>query len=219
MLVRLIQAAFVALAATIVGGVVTLAAKRILLKLAGKRVAILGAQQVGKTTLLLVLRDGKLPRGVFATVDPAKGGAFSLAVGDKEIDFEVPKDLPGNDGLGYPTWKEAFEGAHYVWYLFRADLIASGDAATKAMVGDHLEAIGEWVKAAKGRKPMVVLIGTHSDISPVYTQSLAEFRNSVAAADSIKVGLVKLKKAKLVVGSLSTDSEAGSLIKTVRSHL
>ena len=217
--VRIIQAGIVALATAVVAGVVALAVKMLMRKLADKKIAILGAQQVGKTTLLLVLRDGKIPRRVTATVDPAPGGKFSMPVGDRTVDFEVPRDIPGNDDMAYSTWKEALDESDYVWYLFRADLIALNDPDTNSLVSDHLGVIKDWMNNLSGKKPKVILIGTFADLSPSYSTSLAEFRKSVASGESIKIGLVKLKSAKLVVGSLLKEKDATALIRNVRSHL
>ena len=217
--IRLIQAGVVALATAVLAGVVAVAVKITMHKLAGKKVAILGAQQVGKTTLLLTLRDGKVPSRVSRTVDPARGGTFSLPVGDKKVDFEVPKDVPGNDDLAYSTWKEALNGADYVWYLFRADLAALHDPGTNRMVQDHLDVIKDTVIGSRNKKTKVILIGTFADLSPTYFTNLAEFRKAVASIESIKIGLVRIKNAKLVVGSLLKDKEATALIRTVRSHL
>ena len=142
-----------------------------------------------------------------------------MPVGDRTVDFNVPKDIPGNDSLGYPMWKEAFKDADYVWYVFRADLMAVGDPTTISIVSDHLDALKDWVDKARGKKPKIILIGTFADLSPVYSQNLAEFRQSVASGESIKIGLVKLKNAKLVVGSLIREKDAISLIKNLSSHL
>lgn len=217
--IRLIQAGVVALATAALAAVVAIAVKVTIHKLAGKKVAILGAQQVGKTTLLLTLRDGKVPSRVSKTVDPAPGGTFTLPVGDKKVDFKVPKDVPGNDNLAYSTWKEALDGADYVWYLFRADLAALHDPDIDSIVRDHLDVIKDSVKTSGNKKTRVILIGTFADLSPMYSTNLAEFRKSVASSESIKIGLVKIKNSRLAVGSLLKEKEATALIRTVRSHL
>lgn len=188
-------------------------------KLAGQRVAILGRQQVGKTSLLHFLREGRVPARSWNTVDPVQGGKFAMEIGGKTVHFDVPKDLPGNDGLGFADWKEAFAGADYVWYLFRSDLIAQGDSSEIDMVKEHLDMFKEWMSAGKPTCPKVILIGTWADKDPGFQQDSGKFKLDVGSASPIKIGAVKLNHAGLVVGGLLTDKDAITLVKSLGRHL
>lgn len=206
------------LAALGLGGVALLI-RRVVKKLAGKRVAIVGRQQVGKTSLLWVLSEGRLPDRARVTVDPDQGGQFSLTVGQATVDFAVPKDLPGNDGLGFADWKDAFSHADYVWYLFRADLIALGDVGEVALVKSHLDMFKDWMGPTPASGPKIILIGTWADKHPGFSEDSAGFKRAVASSAPIKIASVKLNNAGLVIGSLLTDKDARALVKSLERRL
>lgn len=156
----------------IVGGVAAVATivvnlvkpKKVSKKLAGKRVAILGGQQVGKTMILRYLQfDGLLEGNVRHTAYAADGGSFTLNVAGADTVFAVQKDLPGDQGLQYKDWHEAVDGADYVWYLFRADLVASNDPEQRELMRKHLLLLRDWLDFKKVDKPKVILVGTHAD--------------------------------------------------------
>lgn len=187
--------------------------------LANKRVAVLGAQQVGKTTLFVTLRDGRPPEHPKRTVDPAPGSTFHLQVGKREATFEIPADLRGHDGVGFPNWKAATEKADWVWYLFRADLIALGDATTTRIVEDHLTRLKTWLDDMKGPRPKVLLVGTFADQAQGYLEPRGELHRLVSMSDPIKADLVKIEDSALVVGSLATPKLAASLVKSIQAAL
>lgn len=213
----LIVGAVVAVGLLGIGGAAAAIIATFAKKLSGKRVAILGRQTIGKTTLLHFLRAGKIPDHTRNTVDPDEGGTFSLEIGGKSVGFRVPKDLPGNDGLGYSDWKEAFTGADYVWYLFRSDLVAQEDKAEVALVKGHLDMFRQWMDA--GSAPKIILIGTWADQDPGFERDPKQFRRDVAAASPIKVGAVKLNNAGLVIGALDNDDNAVTLMKSLGRRL
>lgn len=210
-----VVAGIVALMGLVVGGkFVTNSIKRML---AGKRVAILGGQEVGKTTLLYYLRDGKHPGSQKRTLDPAVGQEFELKVGRKSVKFHVLNDLPGHQGLGLSDWKNAFVGADYVWYLFRSDLIVSGNKAQIEMVSNHLIHFKSWMKNAK--KPTIILVGTWADHDATYEDQEKDFVRILKSSDPIKLGAVKLNNAQVVVGSLQDEKGAAKLVKAIRSYI
>lgn len=206
--------------ATLVGGGLVVALPKLSKNLAGKRVAILGRQSVGKTTLLRTLRDGDAPDRALRTVDASLGGRFEMAIRTRTVEFDVPRDLPGNDSdLGFKHWKDAFCGADYVWYLFRADLVARGDVSALDGVKDHLDRFKDWMDSDKSVRPTVILIGTYADLVPDYEGDVARVEEAVRSVSAIKLGMVKLNHASLVIGSLLTDKESKKLIKSLGGHL
>lgn len=203
-----------------IGGGIALVLPRIAKKLENRRVAILGGAQVGKTTLLRTLRDAAVPDRALTALDHSWAGRFQMDVRGKSVEFDVPRDLAANDvDLSYKYWKDAFTGAHYVWYLFRADLVAAGDPDTLDRVKAHLARIKGWMAADKSVRPRIVLIGTHADKSPEFGAGFEGFVDAVRSASPIKLGMVKLNHADLVVGSLLTDKDAKRLIRRLGSHL
>lgn len=183
------------------------------------RVAILGRRQVGKTTLLAVLRGEMASAEGQASAGPLVSGAFSMPAGARDLRMEVAKDLPAVDGLGYADWKKAFLGSDYVWYLFRADLIAQGDADEVALVKDHFDVFKVWLGGKSSRRPKIVLIGTWSDKSPVHLRDPGKFKQEVSRSAPIKSGVVKLNNAGLVVGSLNSENDSAKLVRSLASAL
>ena len=186
--------------------------------LAGKHVAILGRQQVGKTTLLQYLRDGKVPSESKRTVDPIPGGDFDMEISGKTVHWKVKQDLPGNDSPAYKHWRDAFEKADYVWYLFRSDLIANGDPDEVQGVKDHLDMLRTW-KNELGENPRrIMLIGTWADQDSMFNEKWEEFDQVVKQASPIKTGSLGLG-ADVVVGSLATTDGADRLAKRIGRYL
>ena len=208
-----------AVSALVVAGGITLAIRSLLTILSNKKLAILGAQRVGKTTLFQMLRDGKVPKVTGETVDAEPGTSFVLKISGKDIRFEIPKDVSGNDGVAFPEWRKAFDGADFVLYLFRADKIAAGDEKTVKLVKDHLSLIKGWLATHQGLPPKIVLVGTFADQSPGFSERRYVLDSVVASHPVIKAGLVKLNNARLVVGSQATTRLASSLIKKIEKAL
>lgn len=189
---------------------------------AGKRVAVLGRQMVGKTTLLGFLMGKDAPVNSKMTVDPAKGGTFELRIGKKATRFRVRHDQPGwAPENSYKGWKEDFDDADFVLYLFRADLVEQGDIQTINLVQEDLNQFKRWLPkwGSKTPAPKIVLIGTWADQSPSFNEDAAKFASLIRKSHPIKLGATKLNKADLVVGSLSTDKDRERLIESLRSYI
>jgi hypothetical protein len=205
--------AVVAAAGAIVTARKATAHRRFAARLAKTRVAILGRRHVGKTSLLAFLHK---PEGenVLDAGTNHMGGAFTLDIAGQGVPFVVPGDLPGNGGLGFKEWKDAFEGADRVWYLFRADLIANRDVEELASVKSDLDMLADWMPAS--HRPKVLLIGTWADNTTEWPRDPDTFANDVADADPIKVGRLKLDHAPLIVGSLLTVKDSEAIVRDLR---
>lgn len=190
--------------------------RRLAKRLKNHNVAILGASRVGKSALLAALQKPAESNNLPATAGPL-GGSFVMDVAGTELSFVVPRDLPGYSGLGGHAWKDAFQSADYVWYLFRSDLIAQGDAATIARVREDIGSMSDWMKAS--RTPKITLIGTWADGAPKWDLDPEEFAGRVMTAPPIDIGQVKLRQAKVIVGSLSTSRSSARLLRELRRTL
>lgn len=189
---------------------------------AGKRVAILGRQSVGKTTLLTRLMGEDVSGVLKRTVDPTTGGTFELRIGKKSVRFRVRHDQPGwAPENSYKGWSEEFDDADFVLYLFRADLIARGDRETVELVERDLNQFRDWLgRAGAGASvPKIILIGTWADRSPDFVKDAAKFTSRIRKARPIKIGAVKLNKADLVVGSLSAEEDGAKLIASLGGYV
>lgn len=179
-------------------------------KLNGKKVAILGPPQVGKTTLLRYLERGSDRSSITdGTVLSGHGGRFELRIDGAVVTFEVPRDLPGNQGLGYPDWHAAISEADYIWYLFRGDLVSREDADATESLRTHLGLLQIWLGNLSTKQPKVVLIGTHVD-QPPGSRELEQTNERIQSIDAIKLAVLRLN-ARVVIGSLADDIGAGRL--------
>jgi|GEM_PF-1861404 len=213
----------------IIGGVLLLVAvvavpavvKEVRKLLKDKSVAILGRQEVGKSTLLHYLREGKLPHRRTRTPDPLPGGQFRLRLpGGGEVRLSVPQDLPGHTVPAYKDWREAFESADFVWYLFRSDLIVNGDASETELVEKHLDHLGDWYAELQRRNaaPKVILVGVFADQDATYNDDGA-FEDRVRNSALISQSSVKLGKADIVIGSQASKDGAAMLVKRIARYL
>lgn len=210
----------IAAAAVAVSAAVFAALPRIWKILDQRTVAILGAPQTGKTALIRLLRDVNAPEDGLPSAKPgADRGRFRLEIKGKAVDFAVPRDLPGSDGLSVAEWKDAFAVADHVWYLFRADLVAQGDAGTIQLVRTHLALLRKWLSAKPASAPKVLLVGTWADEHPDNARHPSRVAKQVLEADVIKIGSIRLGGAAVVVGSLSTSKDADRLLRGIKSRL
>ncbi|MGX1696381.1 GTPase domain-containing protein [Microbacterium keratanolyticum] len=188
-------------------------------KLKDKRVAILGARQTGKTSLLRFLQlDGLLEGDVSSTVNTSSGGTFDLQVQGATVRFDVLKDVPGSQGLAFKDWRAAVEGADYVWYLFRADRVTDGNATEIELIRKHLTSLTTWIDSTRGDKPKVILVGTHADGNPKFWEAASSVVHAAISADVINFYATKLD-ASVVVGSLATDESAKRLRRALTGQL
>jgi len=220
--VGVVAAAGVAIAALVVKPHIVRAARKVNKLWAGKRVAILGRQAVGKTTLLSLLMGEDMSESRKTTVDPTTGGTFEFQIGKKTVRFRVRHDQPGwAPENSYKGWNEEFGDADFVLYLFRADLIARGDRGTVALVEQDLNQFKSWLSrtGAGVPAPKIILVGTWADQSPDFARDAAKFTSRIRKARPIKLGAVKLNKADLVVGSLSAEEHSAKLIASLGEYV
>ena len=189
-------------------------------KLSGKRLAVLGRQEVGKSTLLHMLRDNKLPDQVTRTTDPIPGGEFEMKLGRRRpTRFYVPKDLPGSAAPTWMVWEEAFASADMVLYLFRSDKLIERDVAETGLVKEHLDMLVEWNSAVATRKARkILLVGIWADQSEFYITDPAGYLEQLRHATVLQAPAVKLN-ANVLCGSLASDDNAKMLIKAMKGYL
>lgn len=174
--------------------------------LTSKEVAILGSPGVGKSTLLQFLMTQELTATV-PTDAPAAGGTFLLEVDDRETEFLVARDLPGDD---LHLWQKAFGSADYVFYLFRADRLAVGDSHETEIVSKHFQSMRIWLDQ-NFQDPKVLLIGTWSDAHAEQGPDTIALARQLRSSPFLSDQLVRLQHAGLVVGSLSSTEAAQAL--------
>ena len=184
----------------------------------GKRLAILGERNVGKTTLHHFLTTGTIPETHKATVasENVKRGRFQLR--DLDLRIKKSKDLPGGAD-SYPHWEELFKEADVVFYLFRVDGLMNRIAETECRVGRDMGQINRWLEERRPDAPLFI-IGTFCDLANPDWASLSgtervTYEEDIRALETIKKCVLLAGgggKAKVVVGSLKSPRDAEELL-------
>lgn len=89
------------------------------------------------------------------------------------------------------------------------------------LVERDLNQFRDWLKkaGAGASVPRIILIGSWADRSPDFVKDAAKFTSRIRKAQPIKIGAVKLNKADLVVGSLSTEEDGAKLIASLGGYV
>ncbi|WP_300268956.1 GTPase domain-containing protein [Microbacterium sp.] len=214
-LIPLAVAGVVALAA---GGVAVVQTQKAKKKLEGKKVAVIGGEQTGKTALLHYLEQGTWLDSSTPSPNVDKSGrTFELDIDGATVAFSVTRDVSGTQGPSYLEWRKAVEDAHYIWYLFRADRVDIPDSEDAQLVAKHLRRLTHWLKES-GSKATVILVGTHADLHPRFPGDFSQIFKEMNEIEAIKVASLKIG-ARVVVGSLHTPEDAKKLRDQIRGKL
>ena len=148
-----------------VGGVVVSNWENITYALKGKKIAVLGARAVGKTTLLKYMEKDILIERYKQTLDKQKIERIKL----EELDIMLKKtDDVSGDKAAYGAWKKLFEEADLVLYIIRTDMLLKHDLTTEKRVEDDLRQVEGWIRECdpKNPKKQFFIVGNHWDSDP-----------------------------------------------------
>lgn len=199
------------------GGGVALNWDKIIIALKGKRLAVLGARAVGKTTLVKFLTSGTIPAEYKQTLAPDNAGSRRFSLKELDIRIKDTQDISG-DKAAYAEWKELHDKADIVLYLMRADLLLAGDPATETRVRDDLKHISDWLESRTPR-PLFFFIGTHCDLDPEFSRLTPDragdyidrFRH-LPIVEEMVARAGGTQAAKVVIGSMKTISSTEVLV-------
>lgn len=156
----------------------------ILAKLAGKKIAVLGARGSGKTTLYLYLNminQKALQLEQTRSPDKARSAYIKLDLQGDNYTLRLAEtyDLPGSEESRDNYWNDQFKSAEIVLYLVHAGALLRGvDKSNsynkkkksedlkneiKQRVLDDLRNIEKWRDDLKGKKKHIFIIGNHFD--------------------------------------------------------
>lgn len=207
----------VAVVTVLTGTTIAIKWDDILVKLKGKRLAVLGARGVGKTHLVKFLSTGSIPAEYKQTVAPEKVSSRRFQL--KELDLKVRESLDvSGDKAAYGEWKELHDQADVIFYLLRADRLIAGDPDVEARVRDDLKHIGGWLEARNPR-PRFFIIGTHCDFDAEFRSTSADkigdyvdnFRRLPIVTELV-VRAGGGQRAKVVLGSMKTIQDTKALV-------
>jgi len=171
------------------------------------RVAVIGRQSAGKTTMLRFLADGHVPRAQAPTTVP--DGTFSIKIDNRTFEaFDTAGDR-------LDQWIRALDASHNVIYLFDASLVSRGDPEVLSALAADTDHIKNYLTTRQVNRHFTV-VGTHSDL-------FAERgRDEEAVRDQPVIQELQLicstDQDGLIIGSLSNDKSAKTLTKLVLRH-
>lgn len=129
----------------------------IVVRLAGKRIAILGARAAGKTRFINFLQTKTVPpAGSESPTNLEKVPGTVLDIGGISVALAPTEDVGGHESH-YHDWQDIVKGSAFIVYLFRADKLNQNDSYVKQRIKDDLLAIRSWSQSR------IVLVGTHAD--------------------------------------------------------
>jgi len=193
--------------------------RKIVNKLKGKKLAVLGARGVGKTQLIKFLSSGSIPAVTKQTSVTEKAGSRRFQLKELDLKVEETLDVPGDKAF-YAEWKDLYAQSDIILYLLRADRLIASDAVVEARVRDDLRHIGGWLDAREGaQRPRLFIIGTHCDLDDEFVTQYADrkgdymdkFRKLPIVSELVARG-GGTRETKIVLGSLKTIQDTEALV-------
>ena len=192
----------------------------IIYALQGKKIAVLGARAVGKTTLLKYLEKDILIERYRQTLDRQEVERIRVKLGDLDIRLRKTNDVSGGQAA-YGVWKELFDTSDLIFYIVRTDKLLKHDSATEKRCEDDLKQIQGWIKDSKTRKQFFI-VGNHWSSDPEFRDLAADqMGNYVDRFRALPVVKKMTQLAggaatvKVALGSLETESNANFLITRI----
>jgi len=199
---------------------IILSVEKINRKVKGKKFAVLGARQVGKTHLIEFLLNGTIPRVYKKTMTPVKTTRERILLRELNLLVKESWDVSG-DTSARAVWKDLVAEADFVLYLLRADQVLAGNTDVEARVKSDVRHVSEWIEQYQttDKPKRLLLVGTHCDYNPEYkskyNSDMAEFVDTFVKLPTINELVLRgggLKKVKVIAGSMRTIQETEVLV-------
>lgn len=188
----------------------------------GKRLAILGSEMSGKTTLHSFLKHRSIPRNYDPTLGVVPSDAKRLFLKDLDLKIKEGSDVGGRTGARDRNWKPIIDESDIILYLVRAHELLSNDQALIERIREDSEIIKEWIK---GRKiaPKIAIVGTHADLDARFSEhNHTTLENTFIQNDLIREISVRLGgtgQILVVLGSLKTLDDSERLVYVLFKEL
>ncbi|CAD5923829.1 hypothetical protein L2E69_18085 [Planktothrix agardhii 1806] len=206
----------------VVSGSVVSNWENIVYSLKGKKIAVLGAKRVGKTTLLKYMEKGILIERYEQTRNKDEIERTRIKLGDLDILIKKTDDVSGDEGT-YGVWGKLFKEADLVLYIVRTDRLLAQDSATEKRSQNDLEQIKIWIKelGATERKQFFI-VGNHWDSDARFKNltpdTIGDYQHEFTSLPIVKK-ITQLAggaaKVKVALGSLANEQDADNLIKEI----
>ena len=212
----------IAVAALAVGGTVAVSLNwdKVVIALKGKKLAVLGEREVGKTVLIKYLTTGTVKEEYEQTIGKTKTDANRFNLKDLSLSIKKSYDVPGSKD-DYIAWRSVTKEADIVLYLLRIDKLMKGDETTEKRVRRDMEHISRWLEENPKEYP-IFLIGTYCDSTePDFTKlpenKIGDYQDRVRELSifkTIELLLVKSGNEKRVkLGSLKSKKDTERLVR------
>lgn len=202
------------------GGAVACNWDNITYALKGKKIAVLGARAVGKTTLLKYMEKGILIERYKQTLDKQEVERTRVKLGDLDILLKKTNDVSGAKDA-YGAWKKLFDESNLIFYIVRTDRLLKHDSTTEKRAEDDLRQIQSWIKECKSTKQFFI-VGNHWDSDPEFknltSDQMGDYVDRFRALPVVKK-MTQLAggaaTVKVALGSLATEKDADTLMTTI----
>lgn len=201
----------------VAGGAVASNWENITYALTGKKIAVLGARGVGKTTLLKYMEKGILIEKYKQTLDKQEVERSRIKLGDLDIRLKKTDDISGSQDA-YSVWKKLFEEADLVLYIVRTDMLLKHDSNTEERAEKDLRQIQGWIKECNSKKQFFI-VGNHWDSDPDFKNltpdQIGNYVDRFRALPVVK-RMTQLAggaaTVKVALGSLASEKDSDTLI-------
>ena len=206
----------------VVSGSVTSNWENIVYSLKGKKIAVLGARRVGKTTLFKYMEKGILIKEYNQTRTQDEIDRTRIKLGDLDILIKKTDDVSGAE-KAYGVWEKLFKEADLVLYIVRTDRLLDQDSATEKRSENDLKHIQSWIKELGAtEKKQFFIVGNHWDsdtrfknLTPDTIGDYQDKFTSLPIVEKITLLAGGSAKVKVALGSLANKQDADNLIKEI----
>jgi GTPase SAR1 family protein len=204
----------------VAGGAVVSNWENITYALKGKKIAVLGARAVGKTTLLTYMEKGILIERYKQTLDKQEIERTRIKLGDLDIRLKKTDDVSG-DKAAYGVWKKLFEEADLVLYVVRTDLLLKHDSSTEKRAEDDMRQVQGWINECNSNKQFFI-VGNHWNEDPEFKNLTPDQIGNYEDRFRVLPVVKKMTQlaggtatVKVALGSLATEKDSDTLIEAI----
>jgi hypothetical protein len=183
----------------------------------GKKIAILGTIETGKTTMHKFLRDGEIVTNHVATRRQIDVDKSIFKVDNYELLIKKGKDISGQRTF-LSEWKDLYIDCNVCFYMFNASKVYTNDKAHIEEIYANIAQFGEWNNELKN-KPQVLMIGSHADYIKEYQEAN---KSNIQVIDKIirenlkkAYLLIDLKPSNIFIASLTTPENINELMRDI----